>query len=427
MKTKYTPTTPVHTPKVTPTTLTLAQNIIITNMFSYCRPHGSTSEQEWLNVMLMPLLESFNPYIDDIGNIHVDTRQTQANRTLFTAHIDTVHRGALARQTTLIDCVDGINTLYLPTPTQKSELTGQAPNCLGADDTAGVMVLLHMLLNGVNAYYIFTRGEEVGGIGARYLADHSKELLHEFDRAIAFDRKGTSSVITHQGMGRCCSDEFANALSDALGNDTLMYAPDDTGVYTDTAEFVSIIPECTNVSVGYYREHTVNETLDLDHMIALIAQVVTIDWDNLPTTRDPSVVDDWRYGSWQDTWSDNYTPLNDTHTVYSTQEYRDNWDNYDALEPTLRDIEQVIDALESLRSGDAVPINTVLSEHGALPAGYEVAKYITVNDIYDLIRYADHLMMDIEDGVFGDEDAVISEFYGLLDTVVEMLAKETMQ
>jgi len=34
-------------------------------------------------------------------------------------------------------------------------------------------------------------------------------------------------------------------------------------VYTDTAEFTDIIPECTNRSVGYAREHTQEESLDL--------------------------------------------------------------------------------------------------------------------------------------------------------------------
>jgi hypothetical protein len=90
---------------------------------------------------------------------------------------------------------------------------------------------------------------------------------------------------------------FADALSDALSDEVLMYAPDDTGVYTDTAEFVGIIPECTNISVGYRNEHTTNETLDLVHLRALIVRVLGIDWDALPTDRDPTVYEDkWTMG-----------------------------------------------------------------------------------------------------------------------------------
>ncbi len=31
--------------------------------------------------------------------------------------------------------------------------------------------------------------------------------------------------------------------------------PEDTGVLTDSAQFMGIVPECTNISVGYYDEH----------------------------------------------------------------------------------------------------------------------------------------------------------------------------
>ena len=90
-------------------------------------------------------------------------------------------------------------------------------------------------------------------------------------------------------LGRCCSDAFADALSDKLSNDWLMYSPDNGGVYTDTAEFVDIIPECTNISAGYMHEHTTKESLNIQHLFDLMEQVVLIDWDALPTDRDPSV------------------------------------------------------------------------------------------------------------------------------------------
>jgi len=78
-----------------------------------------------------------------------------------------------------------------------------------------------------------------------------------------------------------------------------MYAPDDTGSYTDTAEFIGVIPECTNISVGYEREHSANETLNLDHFLDLLNHVATINWDILPVERDPTAVDpkeDYNYG-----------------------------------------------------------------------------------------------------------------------------------
>ena len=170
-------------------------------------------------------------------------------------------------------------------------------------------MLMHLLYAHVPGYYIFTQGEERGGIGAKFLADHSPELLSQFDRAIAFDRRGIDSVITHQGWGRCCSDEFASALSGELCADgVFMYLGDDTGVYTDTAEFTDIIPECTNISVGYNNEHSDRETLDIHHFTALAAAVVKIKWDALPTERDPKVkevpptLDSWKSVYSTTTW-----------------------------------------------------------------------------------------------------------------------------
>jgi hypothetical protein len=274
----------------------------LSRALSMKRPHGTRAVIEftdWLHSHL-PKRKHIAVSYDKVGNLHVDARLDDTNRTLFVAHVDTVHRDT------------GANKIR---KTQGKWYADGA--CLGADDGAGCAILMHMLHAGVPAYYIFTQGEERGGIGAKYLADHSPELLACFDRAVAFDRRGIDSVITHQGWGRCCSDEFAAALSGELCADgVLMYLGDDTGVYTDTAEFVDIIPECTNISVGYDNEHSDRETLDIFHFTALAAAVVKIKWDALPVERDPTVVEklpltDWRsyYSttsatSWDGKWSD---------------------------------------------------------------------------------------------------------------------------
>jgi hypothetical protein len=107
---------------------------------------------------------------------------------------------------------------------------------------------------------------------------------------VAFDRRGTWSVITHQFGGRCCSDEFGEALAAQLNmhNDDFMYVTDDGGVFTDTANYTEIIPECTNLSVGYYDEHTDRERLDLAHLFALRDALLKVNWGALPVKRDPT-------------------------------------------------------------------------------------------------------------------------------------------
>jgi hypothetical protein len=249
---------------------------------SMMRPHDSEGTRRLTDWLQERAPAHARMHRDGAGNLHVDTRMTKDHRTLFVAHVDTVHRK------------EGPNKIK-----QTSTHWYADGAALGADDGAGVAMLMHLLHANVHAYYIFTQGEECGGIGATWLAKHDADLLSEFDRAIAFDRRGIDSVITHQGRGRCCSDAFADALSDALNADmTLMYLPDNTGVYTDTAEFIEVIPECTNISVGYYSEHSDKESLDIIHFQALADRVALIDWDSLPTDRDPTVVEVMDWGRW---------------------------------------------------------------------------------------------------------------------------------
>lgn len=253
---------------------------VLRRALSLKRPTGSIEEGTLLLSLAFDV-RSYRPntamFVDTAGNLHVDMRAfnkrgNTKNRTLFVAHVDTVHY------------VGGANVFDDTTPMWKA--AGGQP--LGADDGAGVSVLAALIRAGKAAYYIFTRGEESGGIGAKYLAREMYDVLEQFDRAIAFDRKDVFSVITHQGWnGRCCSDAFAEGLCTALNDQGLMMMPDDGGVYTDTAEFVEFIPECTNISAGYYREHSKEEHLDTEYLQQLTAAAIALDWDALPTERDP--------------------------------------------------------------------------------------------------------------------------------------------
>lgn len=251
------------------------------------RPHGSAQVAELLLWLMANLPEDLECRIDAAGNMHVDARTDVNHRTLFIAHVDTVHR------------TGGDNKIN-KTDTKWS--AGMKDQCLGADDGAGVAMLMHLMHSGIPGYYIFSQGEECGGIGAKFLADFDDATLLQFDRAIAFDRKGIDSVITHQFGGRCCSDAFALALSLALNtasDDALFLAPDNTGVYTDTAEFTGLISECTNISIGYDGAHGDKESIDVVYLQMLADAVVQINWDNLPTERDPSAVDadDWGWNT----------------------------------------------------------------------------------------------------------------------------------
>lgn len=255
---------------------------------SFKRGHDSRTEAQYcarLLTQLIPMGELV--WLDPMGNFALQVGKP--SRTLFVAHTDTVHSG------------EGINLSY-----EKDGFLYAQGDALGADDGAGIALLTHMMHKGVAGTYLFCRGEECGGIGSSYIAEMHEGWLRQFDRAIQFDRRGTADVITHQGGQRCASDEFGLALATALSeaNEHLLYAPSDRGVFTDTANFVSIIPECTNISCGYANEHGSMECQDLHHLERLGEAVLLVGWEALPTKRDPDADLCWGRGVRRSTRAD---------------------------------------------------------------------------------------------------------------------------
>lgn len=281
----------------------------LAEMFTYKRPYNGgegVGYKAFTEAFIMPLARECPHWVDDKGNVWVDLRESPKNRTLFTAHTDSVHRDE-GRQHVAFDAKSG-------------DITVLDGSCLGADDAAGVAMLLHLIEHEVPAMYVFTVGEEVGGVGAGFVAQEYANLLMDFDRAIAFDRRADWSVITHQGWGRCCSEAFAEALAEQLSNDWLMYAPDDTGVYTDTAEFTDLIAECTNISIGYDHEHTTKEKQNLYHFQRLADAVLGVAWDDLPVVREPGDSD------WPESYASRWgTPYGSTYTPPAPLEETDPW------------------------------------------------------------------------------------------------------
>jgi hypothetical protein len=219
---------------------------------------------------------------DDFGNYYLVIGEKPT--TMFTCHLDT----ACKKQEKVYHRQ---NSQYIYT---------NGKTILGADDKAGMVVLLYMINNSVPGLYYFFIGEEVGCIGSGKVAGKwdKNKFSKTITKVVSFDRRGTDSIITHQYFGRSCSDDFANELSKRL-NDTKLVKmkPDDTGVMTDSAKFMDDVYECTNISVGYYKEHTTNEYQDIEFLQKLCRAVILIDWETLPVKRDTLYdIDDYCYG-----------------------------------------------------------------------------------------------------------------------------------
>jgi hypothetical protein len=239
---------------------------------------GQTKEEdEFVNNWLIPKLPK-NAWKDEFGNVH--TSIGVANNVLFSCHTDTVHSQGGTQQVLFDDI--------------RKELFTPASNCLGADDGAGLWLMLAMIEAERPGHYLFHRLEEQGGQGSAWMRSKKRNLLQAFKYAIAFDRRGDTDIITHQGGRRTASDDFAEAFAELLGKAQagLKYKPSANGSFTDTANYADVIPECTNISVGYHSAHSSSEYQDTEHLLTLRKALLEVDFKQLPKpARDPAKSD----------------------------------------------------------------------------------------------------------------------------------------
>ena len=234
----------------------------LVKMMGYNRPAFSHGEEEFIAKYIdkVPGMRK-----DKFGNRYISIGN---HDTMFTAHTDTVHRWSKGtRQKVYVKGGFAYTSGY---------------DVLGADDTVGCFILLNMIYAGVPGLYFFFRDEEHGGNGSSYVANN--KVPKNIKKVVSFDRKGYTDVITHQGWTQTASDEFAKALARALGRG---YQPSDNGTFTDSANFEGIVPECTNISIGYKDAHTRREMQDLRFASWLSQKAIQLNWKKLPVKRNP--------------------------------------------------------------------------------------------------------------------------------------------
>lgn len=241
-------------------------------MLTYKRPQGSYSQQEFCDRYLQPVFG--DP--DDHGNyIHIVYNDDDSvPEVCFTSHHDTVHSTG-GMQHVIHDPI--LNFAY------KDD-----KECLGADCTTGIWLMLGMIYADVPGVYVVHAAEEVGCKGSGALVQDHPFWMDHVNFVISFDRYGTKSIITHQMGLRTASQRFSQSLSSILGMD---HAADAFGSYTDSNEYSEKVSECTNLSVGYYDQHTSKESQDIGYAVELLEALITADWSKLVADRNPSVVE----------------------------------------------------------------------------------------------------------------------------------------
>jgi len=238
-------------------------------MLETCRPADSMAVEYFIEDWLSGL----NGYSDAAGNYIV--RVGDSSRVMWSSHTDTVHLKA-GRQRVVISG-DNFKLGH-----------GSDSSCLGADCTTGVWLMREMILNQVKGLYVFHDSEETGGHGSAWLAKNHGGLLDGIDFCIAFDRKGFDSVITHQIGGRTASDSFVSSIVPML---PFKYKPDQGGTFTDSANYVDLIGECSNISVGYLAQHSKAETQSVSHALALRESLLRFDESKLVASRKAGEID----------------------------------------------------------------------------------------------------------------------------------------
>lgn len=205
--------------------------------------------------------------VDSFGNRYVIVGDAPHHH-LFTCHLDTYPLVRTVEKSTIIDEGDIIRT--------------DGTTLLGADDKAGMTVMLSMIKAQVPGIYGFFLAEEIGRLGSKHAANSSEwqTLLAHVKAIISFDRRGTSSIITHQGGIQTCSDSYANKLVQAFSTVGLEMEPDDTGSATDSLSFFNSYKhlDCTNISVGYGNVHSTSEFQDITFLETLCEACITMKW-----------------------------------------------------------------------------------------------------------------------------------------------------
>jgi len=245
---------------------------LLLSILSHRRPHAGETEEKFIASWIDTIA---GMKVDGFGNRYIRIGDSPV---MWSCHTDTVHTDEGYQAVHVTD-----DFVHLTKKERKGNRGWRA--CLGADDGAGIYLCIKMIEREIPGLYVFHRGEEIGGLGSGWAAVHAEpDFFEGITMAIALDRKGYDSVTTYQGP-RCCSNKFAQALADQLGGE---FKPDSTGLFTDTANYTSLIPECTNLSVGYFRQHGPQEVQNYKFLDALLEQLCELNIKELPIDRDVS-------------------------------------------------------------------------------------------------------------------------------------------
>lgn len=165
---------------------------------------------------------------------------------MLVAHMDTVHK-------------DKPSDIYFDT----EQGIMWSPQGIGGDDRCGVYTILKLLKH-YKPYVLFLEDEELGCVGARKCVKKLERPDVKF--IIELDRRGRNDCVFYS----CDNKDFKDYIK-TFGFEL------QHGTYSDICE---LSPEwdiaSVNLSIGYKREHTNIETINVNYMLETYQKVINI-------------------------------------------------------------------------------------------------------------------------------------------------------
>lgn len=217
------------------------------------RTHSRSPKQiefrDWLRNHIETHYQNIETQIDKYGNLYVQKGDPTKTVNCVIAHLDINQRVVTDNVEIMV-----VNNWILGIDRDTGKQIG-----LGHDDKTGVYFCLQALKRFKNLKVFFPLDEEVGCVGSRAA---EPAFFENVGFMLQLDRRGKSDISTSSNGNDLLTDETQKELQHIL--DAYEYKFTRT-ISTDVGFLVGAIDiQGTNISCGYYNEHTNEEILNIN-------------------------------------------------------------------------------------------------------------------------------------------------------------------
>ena len=265
--------------------------------------------QEEMKLYVKGRLGNYGQVIEGYGYVYYEGTFP----VLLCAHMDTVHK-------------------QIPSTMVYANGTLSSPQGIGGDDRCGIYMIFN-ILKSYRCSVLFLEDEEVGCVGAKKFANSKlcKELKEsgKLKYIIEFDRKGNNHAVTYD----CENKEFDEFI-------TKEFFKKEYGTCSDISHIAPALGiAAVNFSCGYYKEHNLEEWVNLKEMETIIDEAKKVLERTKEIEKPFEYIRSKRYGYYGNgyyghgygyDYDDYYSDYYDRHRGYSTANYSYNYDSYNS-------------------------------------------------------------------------------------------------